>query len=356
MTDLETLSTSLNLLGAPAGPWAALQRNGALLLAIPADRDAALRTISLYQPQRPLARFTLRLIRAAATLRLLPRILPSLEHKAPPMEVNPALPEIDLSSIGVLLGSPEHETRRAISSIKTSSGWEVVKISFGEQGIRNIRREADTLAALGGGAPGIPRLLGFHRAEHSALLRMPFLTGAPIPMGHAQGAISLLTNWISAENFSPADSFEEWPMIHTSISDIAPGHPILAWLRQRMFNPVIRHGDFARWNLIRQSDGSLMVLDWEWAAPRGLPGLDLVHYFLQDARLVARLPDLEAIRRTADLLQHSDCASYLRKTGWCNHPFAMIVASLAFKQGAGHQENRAILKAALEFTSHGRFS
>ena len=111
--------------------------------------------------------------------------------------------------------------------------------------------------------------------------------------------------------------------------------------------PVICHGDFARWNLLQQAAGELIVLDWEWGHQLGMPGIDLVHYFLQDARLVRRLTDRAAIAATLRDLNRPACRSYLDETGWNGDSLLAIIACLAYKQGAGHQQNGEVLRAAV---------
>jgi hypothetical protein len=45
----------------------------------------------------------------------------------------------------------------------------------------------------------------------------------------------------------------------------------------------VEHRDFAPWNLKRLADGSLTLLDWEWAAEKSLPWQDMCRYFyIQD--------------------------------------------------------------------------
>jgi hypothetical protein len=78
-----------------------------------------------------------------------------------------------------------------------------------------------------------------------------------------------------------------------------------------------------------------------------MPGIDLVHYFLQDARLVERLAPVDAIAKTCGLLNSPGCAAYLHKAGWSGNALLPIIASLAWKQGAGHQENAEVLEAAV---------
>ncbi len=42
---------------------------------------------------------------------------------------------------------------------------------------------------------------------------------------------------------------------------------------------VCLHREFNPWNILKESDGNLIVLDWEDAAPEGLPFLDIYNYF-----------------------------------------------------------------------------
>lgn len=41
----------------------------------------------------------------------------------------------------------------------------------------------------------------------------------------------------------------------------------------------LEHRDFAPWNLKRLGDGSLTLIDWEWAVPNSLPWQDICRYF-----------------------------------------------------------------------------
>jgi aminoglycoside phosphotransferase (APT) family kinase protein len=106
---------------------------------------------------------------------------------------------------------------------------------------------------------------------------------------------------------------------------------------------VVRHGDFARWNLLQTKDGSIMVLDWEWSTPCGMPGIDLVHLFAQDARLVEKLSANAVIQSTIHALQAQDCQAYLEKTGWGRDYKSAMLASIAFTVGAKQQANEEVL-------------
>ncbi len=349
MTDIELLTRVIGILDPSAKCLLSLRRGGRLLMALPQQRKAFSRTLGLYQPQRPAARMMVRVLHGLAGIGwqgcLLPKIRIETEAASPP----PSLPSIEQGTCGVLLGSPEHRVRRAIASYRNAGQWEVAKISFGEEGARVLEQEARILAELGALAAGVPQMLGLHRPKGVTVLRMPYLTGRPVPPGESAAALELLDTWVTGLSPKPITGFPEWAAIESALSEIQNGDQVVDQLSRENVRPVICHGDFARWNLLRQADGKLVVLDWEWGHADGMPGIDLVHYFLQDARLVERLSPADAITKTCSILESPACRGYLQLTGWSCDPLLPIIASLAYKQGAGHQDNGAVLKAAVGF-------
>jgi hypothetical protein len=349
MTDEEAIDEVFSLFEMRAGEWATLRRNGRILLALPPGIRGALRALTLYQPQRFKARITITLLRLAVGLGLHRWLLPKVRCHGGIVATEPNLPRATPYTIGILLGSPEHRVRRAIASYRNAGQWEVAKISFGQAGARVLENEARILMKLGPLVRGVPCLLGLHHGEDVTVLRMPYLTGRPIPAGESREALELLGQWISDQPPQRITGFPEWPAIETALSEFESGKRIVDRFSQECLTPVICHGDFARWNLLKQTDGSLMVLDWEWGHAEGMPGIDLVHYFLQDARLVERLSPQDAIRKTCSILESPACRDYLDKTGWSGDPLLPIIASLAYKQGAGHQENGEMMEEILNF-------
>jgi hypothetical protein len=347
MTDHELLRRVLSCID-PAGRGLRLvRRNRRVLLAVPEGGEAVARTLGLYQPQRPAAGLMMAGLRCLARFSLHGGLLSKIHLAAEPTPMSPALAGIDPGTCGVLLGSPEHRVRRAIASYRRDGVWEVAKVSFGEAGRANLEREALVLADLHGTADAVPPLLGIHRAEDLTLLRMPYLIGRAVPCGQPDGAIGLLESWVTDNPPQGIEAFPEWDAIRNALNGCARGTEALDVLSPQSLCPMIRHGDFARWNLLTRGSGGLMALDWEWGHSGGMPGLDLAHYFLQDARLVDRLAPNAAIRKAVAAMEAGRCADYLARTGWSGNPMLPVVASLAFKQGAGHQDNAAILDAAL---------
>ena len=197
MTDTELLSRVFGVLDPGAAEMHGLRRGGRLLLVLPKAGEAATRALRLYQPQRRLARWMVAVLDGLARVSLQGCLLPKLVVSGEPLSLNPPLPGIDPGTCGVLLGSPEHRVRRAIASFRNAGQWEVAKISFGPDGARVLEREARVLQELQPLTKGVPRLLGLHRAADATVLRMPYLTGAPISHGESDGAIRLLHHWIT---------------------------------------------------------------------------------------------------------------------------------------------------------------
>jgi hypothetical protein len=348
LTDIDVLCQVLACIDPSAGRLYPIRRNGRLLLAFQSDRASASRTLGLYQPQRPAARLvaaSLRLLVGAGAHAWMPahRNLTTLRRK----EMIPPLTDVIPGTCGVMLGSPEHRIRRAIATYRTDAGWEVGKLAFGADGSDLLTQEANVLRTLATKTHGVPKCLGLHHEGGISMLRMPYLTGAPVRTGESTAALALLEDWISDRPPQPMEQYAEWQFISKALAASDAGESAFRQLKEIQLVPVICHGDFARWNLLKQDDGTLIVLDWEWGRENGMPGIDLVHYFLQDARLVKRMPDKEAVSATIDKLRQRECLAYLEKTGWGENPLLPIIACLAYKQGSEQQESHQVLQAAL---------
>lgn len=348
-TDTEILRRAISCFEPDARHFHVIRRNSHPHLALPGYGDAALLTLALYQPQRMGGKVLTNVLRTMARTGLHRVLTPrtTLQEGVPEL-LEPFLPAINPATCGIMLGSPEHRIRRAIASYKTASGWEVAKIAFGPEGAEMLAREADTLTEFSTRTPAAPPCLGLHCGRDITILRMPRISGVPVSAGSFRQALALLDTWISNLAPRPASAFPEWIAIAEALADLPGGNAVAERISEIQLTPVLRHGDFARWNLLAQPNGGLMALDWEWGGNEGMPALDLVHYFLQDARLVRRLARADAIATTLANLSSPASAAYLRKTGWANDTLLPIIASLAYKQGAKHQDNRDILAATVK--------
>lgn len=347
MTDEETIGHVLTLLGMPSGDWRLMRRNGKTFLALPPNREGARRAARLYQPQRFRAQVLMAIMGQMIISGIHRFLLSKLQYKESQGADTAKFGDVIPGSAGILLGSPEHRVRRAVASFRNGNKWEVAKVAFGDEGFAVLEKEAEALAVLAPIAEGVPRLLGIHHHNSATLLRVAYLTGTRVRKGDYKEPLSLLRTWRRHERAVPISGFPEWTAISQGLGELPMSARTLENLAMMELTPVVCHGDFARWNLLRQHDGKLVVLDWEWGHDNGMPGIDLVHFFLQDHRLIKRLPAADAIQATLRDLNRPDCQAYLCESGWRGNPLLPIIACLAWKQGAMHQENTDILKAGI---------
>lgn len=347
MTDEGMLRLALACVGGNAGTCSLLRRGGRTFLALPSESESAARTLGLYRPQRAKARLTVALVRMAIGAGLHARLMPAFRCGGTRETMEPAFAGCDSGTAGVMLGSPEHRVRRAILSYRTDGRPEVAKLAVGEEGRDVIEGEVAALRSIPVGTRGVPAVLGLHAGGGATMMRMPLFEGESPRLGDEADALGLLRDWAAPRSPIAFSRFGEWKAIEAALAPLPNGPRALAALSRETLRPVIRHGDFARWNLLRQPDGNLMAIDWEWASTDGMPGIDIGHYFLQDERLVRRLPPAEATHATVAKLGMPACRAYLAETGWTGPPLLPILAGLAWKQGSGQQENSAVLEAAL---------
>ena len=329
--------------------WAVVRRNGSILLALPECREAARRTLGLYQPQRIKARAVTAMLRLAAGAGVHRWLLPALGYHHGREISDPPLPALRPSTCGFLFGSPDHRIQRVIACYETNEGWEVAKLAEGSEGIEMLNKEARFLEALAQRTDVAPRLLGLHHTLNHAILRMPYLEGDKLKRDSGFDPLEVLESWVGAKQALDASGFPEWPAIIRGLSPCDQGAGVLGEIGGYQLTPSLHHGDFVRWNLLRRDHGQIVVLDWEWGELAGMPGLDLVHWHLQEARLVDRLEPAAALAKTATVLRADKSRAYLERCGWIGERGVTnaIIASLAFKQGAGHQQNEEILAAAV---------
>ena len=313
ISDKTAIFAALSAVEHAPGVYAQLYRNRRALLALPDNRSAANHALRLYQPQRWKARFIAALMRWIVTAGIHQWILPRLHHPGGKARLEPAFDGCLPGTAGVMLGSPEHRVRRAILSYETASGREVAKLAFGKAGKDVIESEATAIDSMPAGLPGLTRFSGVHHGKDFSILRMPCIEGTPLPQQDTSAALGLLQSWFLDNPAIPATGFPEWPAIISALNDLTDSHAAIDQLARLQLKPTVRHGDFARWNLLLQNDGSLMALDWEWAHPAGMPGLDLIHlYFRTRAWLKGWHPLLPFAKR----LKFSDthpAAGILRK-------------------------------------------
>lgn len=321
-------------------------RRREVLLSLPASQEGASHAFRLYRPQREMARLMIwglgLLVDRGMHRRVLKRGKSENHQSAPSWDFKYS-PE----TVGILLGSSEHLVSRAIASYLGADGWEVAKLGIGQAARAMLRQEVEMLRNLAAQELSSSRCLGLHELGEMTVLRMPYLEGTPVNLEETDNTLDLLTQWIEPFPCKSITEFPEWKFIGDVLKSSQGGREALEALAEFSLRPVISHGDFARWNLLKNPEGTLVALDWEWGIMGGMPGLDLVHYFSQDSRLVRRLNSKEVIRDVETALAKPKAREYLEKVGWADSLLEPILAYAAYKQGVRHQKNPELLAACL---------
>ena len=169
----------------------------------------------------------------------------------------------------------------------------------------SLHREAVNLqsahAARPGGFDSIPRVVAYEECEGNQLLLQTALVGQamnPALVQRQPGACMEATmNWLYCFNEATADHSEEpeksfqrlvdrplaqfrslFPFTADEQSLLKKTEELTSTLRTTRFPRVFEHGDLSAPNLFVLKDGSLGVVDWEMAEPKGLPAVDLFFF------------------------------------------------------------------------------
>ncbi len=301
-----------------------LLRNGLPLLLIPQDRHAASLTLGMYLPQGRKAKFAVAALKTANALgllqRVLPKLVPSSFRAGATSEPMPFSQEdIDCGSVGFLLCNPDHGCARVVAvrsgdALRLQSHSASVFKWTDLAGKAKLNSELATIKVLTQrNLPGVPEIRSEGSNSFSTWFEMDHYAKAEIVSVCDPRAIRLLESWMSEETIAPLDNklvaslwtTEEWTPFQNAIERLS----------ELKIRKAVVHGDFATWNLRAGQDG-LVSIDWEWAEPDGIAGLDLCYGLLQEALLVKKLPPRQALHYVQVAADSPDCKDYLKTAGW----------------------------------------
>lgn len=299
-------------------------RNGQPLLLIPLDRHAASLTLGMYLPQGRKAKLAVSVLKAANALGLLQRILPKLVSgsigataTSEPMPFSQE--DIDRGRVGFLLCNPDHGCARVVAvraggALRLQSHSASVFKWTDLAGKAKLNSELYNINFLTRRSlSGVPGVRSEGSNSFSTWFEMDHYAKADVVSVCEPHVIKLLESWMSEETIAPLDNklvaslwaTEEWTPYQNAIER-------LSILKIRK---AVVHGDFATWNLRAGQDG-LVSIDWEWAEPDGIAGLDLCYGLLQEALLVKKLSPRQALHDVKVAANSPCCKEYLKATGW----------------------------------------
>jgi hypothetical protein len=336
-----TLIATLRLFGvAPGASYGLLLRDGRVLCALPTCRAEALRILSLYQPQRPKAKLLALGFRYFALLGLHSLVLKRWKVPAHPLDQNVVKQE---NPPGVMIGSSGHLCERSVVCLRLNSEWQVCKIAFGSVGHEILSHEATMLRALTTEFPNIPQVIDFTHNGEATLLRMPYQDGLPWRQEDLAPLLELLESWSDRDEVRALSDFPEWIWIESALRRFPKWENRIASLAALRVRPSIRHGDLTRPNLRLNNNGKLLVHDWERGSLNGIPGIDLVHFLVQDRLFRKRMSPSAVVDSVLEELSTGESAKLLRHLGWAVRENELMAICLALNIGAGYIDQSTLI-------------
>ncbi len=184
----------------------------------------------------------------------------------------------------------------------------VLKQARVPEAAEGLRREAEVLRSLPP-VDGVPRVLGCQDGDGALALAQTAVAGVPLWSVLRRDNLRELalrgTDWLADLARStarpPVDGGEapdsvvaRFVDLYGEVADPAALRETERTLADAAALPrVCEQRDFGPWNVLVAPDGSLGVLDWESAEPRGLPAMDLVYFvsylaFFRDGAMRSR--------------------------------------------------------------------
>jgi hypothetical protein len=297
--------------------------------------------LDLYQPQRLKGKA----FKLAATLLSLTKHAHGAYSHQPAADILPSIPWLQqaarANSLGFMGCNPSHGLRCIIAGIDPETGGTfVAKLGFGKSADA-IRGEHTALRMLDGQFPGVIKPSESETADDWYLMRLPYLgNNSPSSMSHP-AIHQLLTSWLCEETVR----IDECKLVAGMIARTQVDLKLSGWHLMTgalKISKALVHGDFAVWNLRNTPEG-LFAIDWEWAEPEGLAGIDLVHGLRQEAVMVRKLHPKAAIAWMSEQLQSSTWLPYLTQSGWKNHVHDLLRIGLLNSHFNAHNDSRDLL-------------
>lgn len=297
-------------------------RRGRILCALPSHRKTALKTLSLYQPQKIKGQLFKQVIKTSIKLGTPSPFLKQWDTGGQR--------DFDMSDSGAgfIIGSRGHLCDRAVAVTMVDGGWQVVKMAFGVKAHDILGHEAMMMRKLRA-HPYIPDMLSYKHDGDVAQLHTAWQHGRPWVNRDDTLILKLLNCWQTSRNAMQLGDYPEWSHIKVELSK----HPawkdrIQSWESWELI-PSICHGDLTRPNLRRGESGELWVHDWERGSLEGLPGLDLAYYLIQDTLFRGQSP-VSSLRKVIARLRQEPLRAWIRDIGWKEGVIPLLAATIAY--------------------------
>jgi len=205
----------------------------------------------------------------------------------------------DEPAFGIYIGTPGATRKAVIHLVDRASHTcgAILKVPLVAQAKSAIVREAETLSALAREQYGrAPALLSLDRDR--GLSMQQFISGRPGSRRMRPEYLDLLRSLVSRDSTtSLAEEVTKWKTT-AGLTPEADNALLLRTFAALQDDESLAacwvHGDFAPWNIRQRPHLPPALIDWEEAAPRGLPLQDAYHFLHIQDFLFAGRPTLHA--------------------------------------------------------------
>ncbi len=320
-------------------------RKGALLLALPKERDMALATLSLYQPQTRIARCLSDIIKLLITCNLHKYFLPKRRLKFCSAGLIAKL-RANEAGFGFLLGNPESEARRIIIARKAGGEMIIDKVGLSLPARVAVSDEIAMMLALPDGLPSVLSLRQYDKSEKWCFYSCLKVDGKSPQQDDDRLVINILEGWLNSAHKMALTETSQLKQVRNYIKEygIAEGECLLDKCSDIQVLVGIYHGDFAPWNIKKSGHDKMTVIDWEHGSCSGPAAWDWIHYLLQRAILVDRTSNLEAIQFCRDWANTFEGRAFMERTGWGSMVNECIGSYLFYSNALGHFKHDGLLK------------
>ena len=311
-------------------------------LALPSNQAAAQLVLDLYQPRRLAGKC---FKRAAGALNMID-FRPLSHLYSPSGKSIPAVEWLrdaaECGTIGFLGCNPAHGLRCIATGILPDTGESfIAKLGFDESA-EAVKREHDTINKIRRQHIGIVDPVERNKGDDWYMMRLPHLGNKTLTSISTKGVVELLNEWLhdhetKLSDNSWANSLIERACVHRALRGWH-GH-----MQQLTIRSSLMHGDFAIWNL-RKTPTGVQAMDWEWAEPEGIAGIDLVHGLRQEAHLIRKLSAPASISWMKEQATQAPWAAYLKEAGWAGELDNWLRLGLLHSHYNAKNESRNLLR------------
>lgn len=188
--------------------------------------------------------------------------------------------------LGLIVGTPGPYQKVTIAVSTRNGPLAFAKIAYAALARGRIQREAALLSGLPEGLAPSVLWYGSYRETSQALVLSP-ARGRHWRWGLSRfGALAGYHSRLMTGDSIGLEDCSEFSTAVTQLGEQAEA--LFDPLRSRKWPMVIRHGDFAPWNIIVDQTGNVRAIDWEYGHDGGFPYVDLAHFILQFELLIAK--------------------------------------------------------------------